>query len=99
MNERKYVYNTYDIVNLLDLDYDILRRFFDDLLNRELIKKDDKTKTYVLSSKGLKELKNRNLHNFDLDTLIENDSIANEKDEKYIRYTGNIFYLPKVFEI
>ncbi|MFF2178020.1 hypothetical protein ACFVT8_16400 [Lysinibacillus sp. NPDC058147] len=99
LNERKYVYNTYDIVNLLDLDYDILRGFFDDLLDIELIEKDYRTKKYILSNKGLTELKKRNLLNFNLEFLIENDFIENEKDEKYIEYTGNILYLPKEFEI
>lgn len=96
-NERKYTYNSYDIVKLLSLDYDSLRILIDDLLFLELIQKDVKSKKHVLTEVGEKLLKERNLNSFDLESLINND--FDIIDNKIPDFRENIFYFPKRFKL
>lgn len=98
LKEKKYVYNTYDIMLSLSVNYETLRLLFEDLVSHEMITKDKELKKYVVTEEGLKILRKKYLDNFDLDAFLSIDytNLTREKENQSVQ--DNILYIPQNFE-
>ncbi|QNK88340.1 hypothetical protein H7992_00650 [Sporosarcina sp. resist] len=98
LNEKKYIYNSYDIMLVLSVNYEMLNLFFEDLFEHELIVKDKVVKRYILTKLGLKRLKEHYLNNFDLDAFLNLEFTDSKVVKQRNLSHENIVYIPNNFE-
>lgn len=99
LKEREFIYNTYDIMLLLSVNYETIKSLFEDLLFFEMIINDEEIKKYKITYKGVDLLKSKLLDNFDLDSFlnIKSAELIDEVESKLLK--ENIMYIPCDFKI